>query len=262
MIAQLISPQTLAELAGILLQFVLVFAIIIVIKKIALRMIDKVMDNRLTNMLASSERMGGIQEKRLDTLQKLFKSIVSYALYFIGIITCLDILGVKVTAILAGAGIVSLAVAFGAQRIVQDLMSGLFILLENQYAVGEYVKIGSVVGKVEEIGMKTTKLSTYNGEIMVIPNGKVGELINYSRRAQRANVDVGIAYEEDIDQACAVLEGACAAINEQFSSVLDEADVYKRQIEDKMVLDVSESAMASTTRTIVKIGRASCRERV
>ena len=185
-------------------------------------MIDTVMNNRLTAILANSDKISSIEEKRLDTLRKLFKSIVSYVLYFIAIITCLDMVGIKVTTILAGAGILSLAVAFGAQSIVQDLMSGLFIILENQYAVGEYVKIGATLGKVEEIGMKTTKLSTYNGEVLVIPNGKISELVNYSRRPQRANVDVGIAYEEDLDNAIAVLAEACAAVNERFAPVLDE----------------------------------------
>lgn len=185
-------------------------------------MIDTVMNNRLTAILANSDKISSIEEKRLDTLRKLFKSIVSYVLYFIAILTCLDMVGIKVTTILAGAGILSLAVAFGAQSIVQDLMSGLFIILENQYAVGEYVKIGATLGKVEEIGMKTTKLSTYNGEVLVIPNGKISELVNYSRRPQRANVDVGIAYEEDLDNAIAVLAEACAAVNERFAQVLDE----------------------------------------
>ncbi len=221
-LSQLISPVTLANIAAILVQFLLVIIIVMVVRKIILRMIDTVMNNRLTAILANSDKISSIEEKRLDTLRKLFKSIVSYVLYFIAILTCLDMVGIKVTTILAGAGILSLAVAFGAQSIVQDLMSGLFIILENQYAVGEYVKIGATLGKVEEIGMKTTKLSTYNGEVLVIPNGKISELVNYSRRPQRANVDVGIAYEEDLDNAIAVLAEACAAVNERFAQVLDE----------------------------------------
>lgn len=221
-LSQLISPVTLANIAAILVQFLLVIIIVMVVRKIILRMIDTVMNNRLTAILANSDRISSIEEKRLDTLRKLFKSIVSYVLYFIAILTCLDMVGIKVTTILAGAGILSLAVAFGAQSIVQDLMSGLFIILENQYAVGEYVKIGATLGKVEEIGMKTTKLSTYNGEVLVIPNGKISELVNYSRRPQRANVDVGIAYEEELDNAISVLAEACAVINERFAEVLDE----------------------------------------
>lgn len=221
-LTRLISPVTLANIAALLVQFLLVILIVMVVRKIILRMIDTVMNNRLTAILTNSDKISSIEEKRLDTLRKLFKSIVSYVLYFIAILTCLDMVGIKVTTILAGAGILSLAVAFGAQSVVQDLMSGLFIILENQYAVGEYVKIGQTLGKVEEIGMKTTKLSTYNGEVLVIPNGKISELINYSRRPQRASVEVGIAYEEDLDNAIAVLAQACAVINQRFTEVLDE----------------------------------------
>ena len=221
-LSQLISPVTLANIAALLVQFLLVILIVMVVRKIILRMIDTVMNNRLTAILTNSDKISSIEEKRLDTLRKLFKSIVSYVLYFIAILTCLDMVGIKVTTILAGAGILSLAVAFGAQSVVQDLMSGLFIILENQYAVGEYVKIGQTLGKVEVIGMKTTKLSTYNGEVLVIPNGKISELINYSRRPQRASVEVGIAYEEDLDNAIAVLAQACAVINQRFTEVLDE----------------------------------------
>lgn len=222
LLTQLISPAALIDLAAILVQFAVIFVIIFIIRKIFLRMIDSVMNNRLTAYLKDAERIGGAEEKRLDTLRKLFKSIVSYVLYFIAILTCLDMVGVKVTTLLAGAGILSLAVAFGAQSIVQDLMSGLFIILENQYAVGEYVKISNVSGKVEEIGMKTTKISTLNGELLIIPNGKISEIINYSRRAQRASVDVGIAYEADIQTAIAALGQACASINTQYAQVLDE----------------------------------------
>ena len=221
-LSQLISPTTLVDIAALLVQFLLVIVIVLTVRKIILRMIDSVMNNRLTARLADSDKISSIEEKRLDTLRKLFKSIVSYVLYFIAILTCLDMVGIKVTTILAGAGILSLAVAFGAQSIVQDLMSGLFIILQNQDAVGEYVKIGSTLGKVEEIGMKTTKISTYNGEIMVIPNGKISEVVNYSRRPQRANVDVGIAYEEDLDKAIHVLEKACQSVNAQYGPILDE----------------------------------------
>jgi small conductance mechanosensitive channel len=163
-----------------------------------------------------------LEEKRLHTLSKLFKSIVSYVLYFIAIITCLDMVGFSVTTIIAGAGVVSLAVAFGAQSIVQDLMSGIFIVLENQYAVGEYVQIDAISGQVKEIGMKTTKVQTADGHLMIISNGSIGKVINYSRAAQRGYVDVGIAYEEELEHAIAVMEQACQRIAAQYSADLEE----------------------------------------
>ena len=177
--------------------------------------------NRLTMTLSKNDAVA-LEEKRLHTLSKLFKSIVSYVLYFIGIITCLDMIGFSVTTIIAGAGVVSLAVAFGAQSIVQDLMSGIFIVLEDQYAVGEYVQIDTVQGQVKEIGMKTTKVQTVDGHLMIIANGSIGKVINYSRAAQRGFVDVGIAYEENLEHAIAVMQQACDKVAQQYQDDLEE----------------------------------------
>lgn len=126
------------------------------------------------------------------------------------------------TTIIAGAGVVSLAVAFGAQSIVQDLMSGIFIVLEDQYAVGEYVQIDTVLGQVKEIGMKTTKVQTVDGHLMIIANGSIGKVINYSRAAQRGFVDVGIAYEENLEHAIAVMQQACDRVAQQYQEDLEE----------------------------------------
>ena len=163
-----------------------------------------------------------LEEKRLKTLSKLFKSIATYIIYFVAIITCLDMTGFSIMTVLAGAGVVSLAVAFGAQSIVEDLMSGVFIVLENQYSVGEFVSIDGILGTVSEIGMKTTKVLTESGELMIIRNGSVGTVINYSRHAQRRFVTVGIAYEENIENAKAVIQHACDIIGERYKDDFDQ----------------------------------------
>ena len=217
----LFSKEALWSYAGICVKIVVVLIMILLIRHIACHLIDKLFRNRITITLSKSDAVA-LEEKRLQTLSKLFKSIVSYVLYFIAIITCLDMIGFSVTTIIAGAGVVSLAVAFGAQSIVQDLMSGIFIVLENQYAVGEYVQIDAVAGKVKEIGMKTTQVETVDGHLMIIANGSIGKVVNYSRAAQRGYVDVGIAYEEDLERAIAVMEQACGKIAERYKEDLEE----------------------------------------
>lgn len=218
----LVSQEALLGYIGIIIKMVIVIVAVLVMKKLACQFIERIFKNKLTMGLAKAT--DALEEKRLQTLAKMFKSIISYVLYFIGIITCLDMVGFSVTTIVAGAGIVSLAVAFGAQTIVQDLMSGIFIVLENQYAVGEVIKIGEVTGTVKEIGMKTTKILTLDGQLIIISNGNVSTVVNYSRAAQRGYVDVGIAYEEDIQQAWAAIEQACTKIaqDERFGEELDE----------------------------------------
>ena len=216
------SQEVLLGWIGIAVKMMVVILAVLILRKVACSLIDKIFKNNFTAGL--SEKSDLIEEKRLNTLAKMFKSIVSYVLYFIGIITCLDMVGFSITTIVAGAGIASLAVAFGAQSIVQDLMSGIFIVIENQYAVGDRVQIGGIIGEVKEIGMKTTKILTYDGQLMVISNGQISNVVNYSRAAQRAYVEVGIAYEEDIDRAWQVLEQACAKVaqDERFAENFDE----------------------------------------
>ena len=217
----LFSKEALWNYAGIAVKIMIVIILVLLIRQIACHLIDKLFRNRLTMTLSKNDAVA-LEEKRLHTLSKLFKSIVSYVLYFIGIITCLDMIGFSVTTIIAGAGVVSLAVAFGAQSIVQDLMSGIFIVLEDQYAVGEYVQIDTVQGQVKEIGMKTTKVQTVDGHLMIIANGSIGKVINYSRAAQRGFVDVGIAYEENLEHAIAVMQQACDKVAQQYQDDLEE----------------------------------------
>ena len=217
----LFSKEALWSYAGIAVKIMIVIIVVLLIRQIACHLIDKLFRNRLTMTLSKNDAVA-LEEKRLHTLSKLFKSIVSYVLYFIGIITCLDMIGFSVTTIIAGAGVVSLAVAFGAQSIVQDLMSGIFIVLEDQYAVGEYVQIDTVQGQVKEIGMKTTKVQTVDGHLMIIANGSIGKVINYSRAAQRGFVDVGIAYEENLEHAIAVMQQACDKVAQQYQDDLEE----------------------------------------
>lgn len=216
----LFSREAMLGYVGILIKILIVISAIFIFKRLACHFIDRIFKNKFTATLSKNDSID-LEEKRLHTLAKLFKSIVSYVLYFIGIITCLDMIGFSVTTIIAGAGVASLAVAFGAQSIVQDLMSGIFIVLENQYAVGEYVQIDGVNGKVIEIGMKTTKVLTWDGELMIIANGSIGRVINYSRAPQRGYAEVGIAYEEEIEAATAVIQQACDRVGLRHKDELD-----------------------------------------
>ena len=206
---------------GIFIKIGMVLLVMVIAKKLITTFIDNLFHNKLLTNASKNDALD-LEEKRLHTLSKLFKSIATYVIYFIAIITCLDMVGFSVTTILAGAGVLSLAVAFGAQSIVEDLMSGIFIVLENQYSVGEYVQIDGIQGIVREIGMKTTKVQTYDGQLMIIKNGSIGTVINYSRSAQRGYVEVGIAYEENIQNAIKVIEQACTVIAAQYKAELDE----------------------------------------
>ncbi|RHW40452.1 mechanosensitive ion channel family protein [Neobacillus notoginsengisoli] len=142
-----------------------------------------------------------VKERREATLVKLLDNILSYVIYFIALMMILTELTIDVKAMLAGAGIVGLAVGFGAQNLVKDVISGFFIIFEDQFSVGDHIKIDQFEGTVDSIGLRTTKIKTWTGEVHILPNGSITQVTNYSLNNSMAVVDVGIAYEEDIEKA-------------------------------------------------------------
>lgn len=148
-----------------------------------------------------------LSEGRNLTLQKLSVNIFSYVLFFILSIMLLSTIGIDIGPLLAGAGIVGLAIGFGAQGLVSDVVTGFFILLERQVEVGDYITAGGYDGIVEEVGIRTTKVRSFDGTLNFVPNRNILGVANHSRGNMRALVDIGIGYDENIDQAMTVLKG-------------------------------------------------------
>lgn len=191
--------------------------IIIFITRILITVINRVVDRTFKNRKKSNELM---TISRANTLGEILKSVIRYTLYFIAIMTILDMF-INTASILATAGIGGVAIGFGAQSLVKDMITGFFILFEDQYALGDYVKIGDYEGIVEELGVRVTKLRDFSGELHIIPNGNIQVVTNRTRGAMRALVEVTIAYEEDIDKAIKVLEKMCLAIKEGNDTILE-----------------------------------------
>lgn len=141
-----------------------------------------------------------IESRRLVTLQKLLNNILNYTVMFIGILMILAQLGIDLLPIIAGAGVVGLAVAFGAQNLVRDVITGLFIIFEDQFAIGDTVRVAGYEGTVLEIGLRITKIRGWSGEIHIIPNGSITELTNYSMHNSIVIVEMRVAYTTDIPQ--------------------------------------------------------------
>jgi len=164
----------------------------------------------------------GVDGKRANTLQAILKSVLRYVVYFIAAITILDELNVPVAAILSAAGILGLAVGFGAQNLVKDVITGFFILFEDQFAVGEYIETEGVGGIVEDVGLRVTKLRDWGGQLHIIPNGKITMVTNHNRGNMRALVEVSVAYEEDINRVLAVLNRVTAQMAQDYQDVLTD----------------------------------------
>lgn len=159
--------------------------------------------NKLISEFFANRRKGPfkISKRREATLQKLIINTLSYVVYFISFIMVLETFTLEVGALLAGAGVAGLAIGFGAQNLVRDIISGFFIIFEDQFSVGDYIKTSGVEGFVEEIGLRTCKVKAWTGEIHILPNGNVTQVTNYSIYNSIAVVDVSVAYEEDIEKA-------------------------------------------------------------
>lgn len=195
----LMNEETWVTLGEGLLKLVAIFIVsglLIRIGKLAIQNIFKV---RYHAPIRTSER-------REATMMKLLENILSYVVYFIAFLMVLSTLTIDVKALLAGAGIVGLAVGFGAQNLVRDIITGFFIIFEDQFAVGDFVRIGQFEGNVEEIGLRTTKIKNFSGELYIIPNGNITEVTNMSVHNSMAIVDVSIAYEGDIERAEKVIQ--------------------------------------------------------
>lgn len=186
-------------------------------------------------------------ERRVNTMRTLLRSVLRYAVYFVLVFMVFDnATNGNIKGFLAGAGIIGVALGFGAQSLVKDVITGFFILFENQYAVGEYVNIGNnLSGFVEEVEIRVTKLRDWGGEVHYIPNGQVTTVTNFSRGSMRALVEVSITYAADIDRALAVLKTAAAEV----AGELKDALVEDPEVLGVVALGPSEVVIRTIART-------------
>lgn len=147
-----------------------------------------------------------LDEKRLVTLNVVSLSLLKYTFYFFIGASIVSFFGGSMQSIITVAGVGGIAIGFGAQSLVKDIISGFFILLENQISVGDIVKLSDITGTVEEIGIRTTKLRNFNGDLNIIPNGQITIVTNMTRDFKRAIVEIGINYEDNIKNIINILE--------------------------------------------------------
>jgi small conductance mechanosensitive channel len=144
-------------------------------------------------------------KQRVDTLSGFLSQIAAAAIWLMAAFMALSEMGINVAPLLAGAGIVGLAIGFGAQTLVQDIISGLFIIIENQYHKGDWIMIAGISGSVEEVNLRRTVLRDLDGTIHVVPNGEVRAASNYTREYGRVNLDISVGYGEDLDRVIDVI---------------------------------------------------------
>lgn len=185
---------------AILILVVIIF--LSIIRKVLLKLIDKSFTNK---------KKDNYSENRMHTLRTLTKNAVQYTLFFIGIYSILTILGVPVGSLIAGAGIAGIAIGLGAQGFINDVLTGFFIIYERQLDVGDHVVIDNIEGIVNDIGLRTTRIKSFNGTMNYIPNRQILIVSNLSRGNQLVVVDIRVDPTDDIDHIMDIMK----SINEK-----------------------------------------------
>ena len=156
--------------------------------------------------LVSPGKVSVERAKRTETLARIMETTVRVVVLIAALLMVLKEVGIEIGPLLAGAGILGLAVSFGAQNLVKDVIGGFFILLENNMNVGDVVQIAGVAGLVESMGLRVTVLRDLEGRVHIVPNGEIKVVTNMTKGWSRAVIDVGVAYKEDVDNVIEVLE--------------------------------------------------------
>ncbi len=220
--------------------------LILILTGVALKL-AKVFSTRLISV-ALRQKDDPEFQKRTQTLGSIVHYVLIITIIIVSAMTVLKELGIEIGPILAAAGIVGLAVGFGAQSLVKDVISGFFMLLEDQIRVGDVVQIGDKAGLVEKISLKTTILRDLSGNVHYVPNGRIDVVTNMTKEYSRYVFDIGVAYREDVDEVIEVIK----EVDEELRSDPDYKDDILEPIEVLGLDRFADSAMIIRARTTTK----------
>ena len=167
-------------------------------------------------------------EQRANTLGAVLRSLVTAVVWSIAMLLVLGELGINLAPLVAGAGVVGFAIGFGAQSIVRDFLSGLFVLIEDHYGVGDFIDVGDASGTVEEVSLRTTRLRDQAGVLWIVPNGEIRRVGNYSQLFSQTRMQFEVSYDTDVDEASAVIKGVLDEVwheNRGDATVIEEPTV-------------------------------------
>jgi len=201
------------------LKIIIIIAISIILIKVGSALIRKLFERQKS--LKFNKDI-----KKIDTMSSLTVSVFKYTVYLIGTTAILsDVF--KLKSVLAAAGVGGIAIGLGVQSLIKDVISGFFIIMEDQFSVGDTITLDGLTGTVEEIGLRVTKLRNSNGDFYIIPNGEIKIVINHVRGNKAVIVDVPIAYSSDMERAFDAAQRACEKVLEEFHSVIVEKPVVQ-----------------------------------
>lgn len=206
---------------------------LIIVAGIIVKVLNRIIENYFT--FKSKAKLKGKNPKpgnakRNKTLINVLQNAVSIFIWFVVFVMVLETFGVPVATLLAGAGVVGLAIGFGAQSLVKDMLTGFFILLENQFDTGDFVRIntsGTTVaeGEVLSMGLRISKIQGYEGELFIIPNGTINEVINFSKYNSISFLDINLSLTEDLDHVEDLLNSYAETAMDADDSLVEKPQV-------------------------------------
>jgi len=213
-----IQVYTNPEQMSSILSDIIIIIVILILTKIATKitkvLIDKFFEGKDRFKLK-------LEENRVNTLKSILKSLITYSIYFVAYTSIFEIIGIPIKALITAAGIGGLAIGFGAQNLVRDIITGFFILFEDQFAVGDYIEIDGKNGVVEEMALRITKIRDFSGDLHIIPNGAISKVTNRCRGNMRAKVDMSISYEENIERTIEVLNRVSEELKKESDNIIE-----------------------------------------
>jgi len=203
---------------------------LIIVGAFVLRWVLVNLITRITKGVVLSEEEDQGRKKRLETLLRIFIVATTLAVWILAGLLILDQLGIAIGPFLAAAGIAGVAVGFGGQYIIRDLITGVFIILENQYRIGDVVTIDTITGTVEDITLRTTMVRDLDGVAHHIPHGTIQRVANHSKRFARINLDIGVSYASNLDKVIEVINrvGRELADDPEWGQDVLEAPQFRR----------------------------------
>ena len=206
---------------------------LIIVAGIIVKVLNRIIENYFT--FKSKAKLKGKNPKpgnakRNKTLINVLQNAVSIFIWFVVFVMVLETFGVPVATLLAGAGVVGLAIGFGAQSLVKDMLTGFFILLENQFDTGDFVRIntsGTTVaeGEVLSMGLRISKIQGFEGELFIIPNGTINEVINFSKYNSISFLDINLSLTEDLDHVEDLLNSYAETAMDADDSLVEKPQV-------------------------------------
>lgn len=196
----------------------IVVSLILIVIWIVIGLISIIIVRQILYKLLKIKERGA----RALTVGKLTSSISRYVIWFIISMIILTELGIDVTPIIASAGVIGLAIGLGAQAIVKDFISGFFIIFEESFNVGDVIKVDGFRGDVIELGLRTTKIKNWRGEIKIIRNGDIGSLINFSKTDSIAVINFGVSYDTDLVNFPKLMDKFIKSIDGKYDVIIEK----------------------------------------